>query len=232
MTASGSDRQAAPKSGWDARLYWQWIAYNTIAFVTVLTVGFVLALLSSDALHLNLVSGHVLVALLIATLGAILFGGILGALQWLVVRQRAPLPRKAWITANIGPALLAWLLVIMPAVISAQDTDGDVSTTYLLAASQSLALGPLLGLSQSMVLRKVTRRWAWWIGANLASWLIVDAVIYLLGRLTSDLDVLTGDGSLVEIYLTLIATTPLTGRALLWVLAPSALTVPTATQSP
>ncbi|MEH0550951.1 MULTISPECIES: hypothetical protein [unclassified Streptomyces] len=79
-----------------------------------------------------------------------------------------------------------------------------------------------------MVLPKVTRRWAWWIGANLASWLIVDAVIYLLGRLTSDLDVLTGDGSLVEIYLPLIATTPLTGRALLWVLAPAALTAPTA----
>ncbi|MFD6552325.1 hypothetical protein [Streptomyces sp. NPDC058398] len=141
-----------------------------------------------------------------------------------------PLPRKAWITVNIGPALLAWLLVIMPAVISAQDSDQDVSAVYLLAASQSLALGPLLGLSQSMVLRKGTGRWAWWIGANLASWLIVDAVIYLLGRLASDLDVFTSDGSLVEVYLTLIATTPLTGRALLWVLAPSALTVPTATQ--
>jgi hypothetical protein len=40
--------------------------------------------------------------------------------------------------------------------------------------SQTLALGPLLGLSQALVLRKYTRRWAWWIGANLASWLIVD----------------------------------------------------------
>jgi hypothetical protein len=172
------------------------------------------------------------VALLIATLGAILFGGVLGALQWLVVRQRVPLPRKVWITANIGPAVLARLLVIMPAVITAQDSDKDVSTTYLLAAGQSLALGPLLGLSQSMVLRNVTRRWAWWIGANLASWIVVDAVIYLLGRLAHDLDILTGDGSLVEIYLTLIATTPLTGRALLWVLAPSALTGTTATEQP
>ena len=35
------------------------------------------------------------------------------------------------------------------------------------------------------------------------------------------LNVLTGDGSIAEVYLTLIATTPLTGRALLWVLAPS-----------
>ncbi|WP_329299636.1 hypothetical protein OG410_15265 [Streptomyces sp. NBC_00659] len=232
MPASGTGPATSSASGWNTRLYWQWIGYNTIAFVTVLTAGFVLALLGSDALHLDLASGHVLVALLIATLGAILFGGVLGALQWLVVQQRVPLPRKVWITANIGPALLAWLLVIMPAVISAQDTDGDVSTTYLLAASQSLALGPLLGLSQSMVLRKVTGRWAWWIGANLASWLIVDAVIYLLGLLTNDLDVLTGDGSLVEIYLTLIATTPLTGRALLWVLAPSALTVPEAAPPP
>ncbi|MFE0653842.1 hypothetical protein ACFVZH_35300 [Streptomyces sp. NPDC059534] len=232
MAASDSCLKSASPSGWDARLYWQWIGYNTIAFVIVLTVGFVLALVGSDALNLKLVSRHLVVALVIATLGAILFGGALGALQWLVVRRRVPIPRKVWITANVGPALLAWLLVIMPAVITAQESGDDVSTAYLLAASQSLALGPLLGLSQAMVLRKVTSRWAWWIGANLASWLIVDAVIYLLSRLSGDLDVLTGKGSVIEVYLTLIATTPLTGRALLWVLAPSALTVPTNSQSP
>ncbi|MFE1876436.1 hypothetical protein ACFW9N_37185 [Streptomyces sp. NPDC059496] len=49
---------------------------------------------------------------------------------------------------------------------------------------QSLALGPLLGLSQSLVLRKVTGRWKWWIGANLASWLIVDIILLLLSRLS------------------------------------------------
>ncbi|MFG2715704.1 hypothetical protein ACGFX2_34995 [Streptomyces goshikiensis] len=109
-------------------------------------------------------------------------------------------------------------------MISAQSSDQDVSMAYLLAASQSLALGPLLGLSQSLVLRKVTRRWKWWIGANLASWLIVDAALLLLSRLSGDLDVLRGDGAVAEVYLSLIATTPLTGRALLWVLAPAALT--------
>jgi hypothetical protein len=109
----------------------------------------------------------------------------------------------------------------MPAVIEAQNSHKDASTAYLLAASQALALGPLLGLSQSLVLRKVTSRWAWWIGANLVSWLIVDAVVYLLSQVFGGLNVLTGDGSIAEVYLTLIATTPLTGRALLWVLAPS-----------
>jgi len=112
MTASGPGQRAVPANGWNTRLYWLWILYNAVAFVSVLTAGFLLALLGSDVLHLSLASGHVVVALLIATVGAVLFGG---------------------------------------------------------------------------------------------------------------LNVLTGDGSIAEVYLTLIATTPLTGRALLWVLAPSAL---------
>ena len=84
----------------------------------------------------------------------------------------------------------------------------------------------MLGLSQSLVLCKVTSRWAWWIGANLASWLIVNAVVYLLSQVFGGLNVLTGDGSIAEVYPTLIATTPLTGRMLLWVLAPAALALP------
>jgi hypothetical protein len=225
MTTSGSGQRVVSANGWNTRLYWLWIWYNAIAFVTVLTVGFLLALLGSNVLHLALAS-HVVVALLIATVGAVLFGGVLGALQWLVVRERVPIPRRAWVTANIGPALLAWLLVIMPAVIEAQNSHKDASVAYLLAASQALALGPLLGLSQSLVLRKVTSRWAWWIGANIVSWLIVNAVVYLLSQVFGGLNVLTGDGSIAEVYLTLIATTPLTGRMLLWVLAPSALALP------
>lgn len=223
MTASGAAREVPSSSGWEVRLYWRWIAYNSIAFVIVLSVGIALALLGSDVLHLRLASRHVLVALVIATLGAVLFGGVLGTLQWLVVRERVAIPRRAWVTANIGPALLAWLLVIMPAVIGAQNSDQDVSMAYLLAASP-WRWGPCSAWSQSLVLRKVTGRWKWWIGANLASWLIVDIALLLLSRLSGDLDVLRGDGSVAEVYLSLIATTPLTGRALLWVLAPAALT--------
>jgi hypothetical protein len=139
MTASSSGQRGVPANGWDARLYWLWIWYNSIAFVTVLTIGFLLTLLGSDVLHLTLASRHVLVGLVIATLGAVLFGGVLGALQWLVVQERVPVPRRRWIVANIGPALLAWLLVILPAVINAQNSQEEASTAYLLAASQALA---------------------------------------------------------------------------------------------
>jgi hypothetical protein len=39
-----------------------------------------------------------------------------------------------------GPALLAWLLMIMPAVIDAQNSREDASVACPLAASQALAL--------------------------------------------------------------------------------------------
>ena len=209
-------------NGWSARLYWLWILYNSVAFVVVLTAVAVLSWISADVLHLSLSSRSWVVALLVATAGALLFGGVLGALQWLVIRQRVPVPRKRWIVASVGPALLGWLFVIMPAVISAQDSGASVSGAYLLAASQTLALGPLLGLSQATVLRGYTRRWAWWIAANIVSWLIVDAVFYLLSQWFDALNFTRNDGSVAQVYLMLIATTPLTGRMLLWVLAPSA----------
>jgi hypothetical protein len=114
------------------------------------------------------------------------------------------------------------VFVILPAVIGAQDSGTSVSGAYLLAASQTLALGPLLGLSQAVVLRDHTRRWAWWIAANIISWVLVDAVFYLLSKWFDNLDFTRQDGSVAQVYLMLIATTPLTGRMLLWVLAPTA----------
>ena len=222
MAATGEHDRAVSTSGWDTRLYRLWILYNAVAFVVVLTAAAVLAWIGADVLHLNWLDGHQLVALLVATLGALLFGGVLGALQWLVIRERAPVPRKRWIVANVGPALLGWLISIIPAVVKAEDAGTSVSGAYLLAASQTLALGPLLGLSQAFVLRTYTRRWAWWIVANIGSWLIVDAAFYLLSRWLDALDFTRNNGSVAQVYLMLIASTPLTGRMLLWVLAPSA----------
>jgi hypothetical protein len=49
--------------------------------------------------------------------------------------------------------LLAWLLIVLPSVTHTATSDGNVQVAYLLAISQALALGPLLGLSQSFALR-------------------------------------------------------------------------------
>ena len=66
--------------GWSARLYWQWILYNTIAFVAVLTAVAVLSWIGADLLRLSFTNRSWLVALLVATAGALLFGGVLGTL--------------------------------------------------------------------------------------------------------------------------------------------------------
>ena len=218
--AGSEDAQAVSPTGWNTRLYWHWILYNSIAFIALLTAVAVMVWLGLDVLDLAVGDRNLLGALLVATFGALLFGGVLGSLQWLVVRERVPVPRRRWVVANVGPALLGWLLVIMPAVIQAQDAHQDVGVAYMLAVSQTLALGPLLGLSQAVVLRAYTPRWAWWIAANLVSWLIVDLVVVVIQHI-NPFDFSNGNGSIAELYLTLIATTPLTGRAILWVLAPS-----------
>ena len=55
--------------GWSARLYWQWILYNTIAFVAVLTAVAVLSWIGADLLRLSFTNRSWLVALLVATAG-------------------------------------------------------------------------------------------------------------------------------------------------------------------
>ena len=47
-------------------------------------------------------------------------------------------------------------------------------------------------------------------------------MFYLLSQWFNPLDFTRNNGSVAQVYLMLIATTPLTGRMLLWVLAPSA----------
>ena len=96
MAGSGEPRAVSP-TGWDRRLYWRWIFYNSIAFIALLTAVAVLVWLSVDVLDLAVGNRSLLGALLVATFGAVLFGGVLGSLQWLVVRERVPVPKRRWV---------------------------------------------------------------------------------------------------------------------------------------
>ena len=165
-----------------------------------------------------------LVGLVIATLGAVLFGGVLGALPRLVVQERVPVPASGGLSPY-RPGV-AGLAAGDPARGDQRPERPGGGVDGVSAGRQPGAgVGPLLGLSPSLVLGEVTSRWAWWIGANLLSWLLVNAAILLLSQVFGGLSVITGSGSIAEVSLSLIATTPLTGRMLLWVLAPSALAV-------
>ena len=213
-----------PAAGWDARLWRLWALYTAVAYTLIL--GVVVVLTSLD-LHVTQVAlDHQFIGtLLIATFGAVLYGAVLGALQWRVLRERLPIPRRAWVRAVVTPALVVWIVVVVPAGIAAENSGDDIRVSYFLAISQALALGPLIGFSQAVALRPYTERWKWWIAVNFVSWLIAQALFFLVSLLLGGFDFAHGKGSPLEAYLVLLAATPLSGRLMLWVTAPDA-TVP------
>jgi hypothetical protein len=210
-----------PASGWDARLWRLWAFYTALAYTLILGI---ILILTSLGLHVTKVAldYRFIGTLLIATFGSVLYGGFLGALQWRVLRERVPMPRRDWVKAAVIPGLVVWIGIVVPAGIAAENSGHDIRISYFLAISQALALGPLIGFSQAVALRPYTRRWKWWIAANLVSWLIVQVVFYVVSLIFGAFDFAHGNGSPLEAYLLLIAATPLSGRWMLWVTAPDA----------
>lgn len=88
--------------------------------------------------------------------------------------------------------------------------------------SQALALGPLIGFSQAWALKPYTDRWAWWIGANIVSYVAVYVVFFLISQVFGLVDFVDGDRTPLEAYIVLVLSAPISGRWLLWILAPGA----------
>ncbi|HSD77480.1 MAG TPA: hypothetical protein VLA98_08735 [Solirubrobacteraceae bacterium] len=208
-----------PATGWDPRLWRRWALYSALAYTVILAV---VLLLTSAGLDITRVAvdHRFLGTLLIATTGALLYGTVLGALQWRVLRERLPIPRRRWVRACVIPAFVLWIAIVVPAAIEADAAREDLRVAYFLALSQALALGPVIGFAQASALRPYTPRWRWWIAANLVSWLIVNAVFYVVSLVIGGFDFAHGEGSPLEAYVLLILATPLSGRWLLWVTAP------------
>lgn len=135
--------------------------------------------------------GIVPVVLLAVTLGALCEGGIVGSLQWLVLRRPAPsIHWRAWVMATALGAGAAWAIgMALNAAISfataqsAPDSMGqgfDMAgpVVLLLAALMGIALGAILGAGQWTVLRKHVPRAGWWILANAAAWAIGMALVF------------------------------------------------------
>ncbi len=210
-----------PESGWDARLWRSWALLTALAYTVILAIIGALAGLGFDLIRVA-VDHRAVGSLLIAAGGAALYGMVLGRLQWRVLRVRLPLARRRWVGACVVPALIAWTIVVVPAAVSAESSGDDLRVAYLLAVSQALALGPLIGFAQARALKPYSDRWKWWIAANIVSYLVVYAIFYLASLIFGSFDFVDGKGTPIEAYIVLIATTPISGRWLLWVTAPSA----------
>ena len=99
LVASATD----PATGWDARLWRLWALYTAVSYTLILGFIVVLTSLGLDVTEAAL-DHRFIGTLLIATFGAVLYGAVLGALQWRVLRERLPMPRREWVRAAVTPA--------------------------------------------------------------------------------------------------------------------------------
>jgi predicted lysophospholipase L1 biosynthesis ABC-type transport system permease subunit len=91
-------------------------------------------------------------------IGQLLVGGILGALQWFVLRHRLSTPWW-WIAFSTLGWALGWsdTLAFFPPEIG---------------VFAGLILGAITGAAQWLVLRRVYRQAGWWIPASAAAWML------------------------------------------------------------
>jgi uncharacterized membrane protein YhaH (DUF805 family) len=121
----------------------------------------------------RLVEGHKWLAIaIVALVGGAFEGVFVGHWQWRLLRRRLPdLQHGQWVAATIVPVCIVWLVSIAPSAVDVMAQGGDTLSVFPNGFIQALVLGPLIGLGQVRVLRDQTSRWAWWLLANVNTYL-------------------------------------------------------------
>jgi hypothetical protein len=181
------------KGWWDWGLWGRWVGVNAAAegvgLGGSLLVGF---LLFPQLEAASGVAGVLGVALGAVLLGTFLEGVLVGAAQVLVLRRPLPhLRAVTWVLFTALGAFVAWTLGMIPSSVmsltmeatsaasSAPPMECSNALVYALAAAMGLlVLGPLLGATQTLALRRHVRRAGWWIPANAAAWMLGMPVVF------------------------------------------------------
>jgi hypothetical protein len=207
-------------SWWDVRLFGLWVLVNCAAFLVIPVVAILLERLASAATHDLVYDRRALAVLIIAAVGAGTQGVILGRWQWRLLRRRVPaLRRRRWVVATLVPAFFVWLAVISPAAVDILARGGNTLAAFGNGIVQALVLGPLIGLSQATAFRGHTTRWAWWLAANVVTYLS-GAALYEFGSWLQHALSLPGR---IPAFFPVVAIA-IHGAFVLWVTAPEATT--------
>jgi hypothetical protein len=207
-------------SWWDGRLFGLWVLVNSAAFLVIPVVAILLERLASAATHDLVYDQRGLAVLIIAAVGAGTQGVILGRWQWRLLRRRVPaLRRRRWVAATLVPAFFVWLAVISPAAVDILARGGNTLAAFGNGIVQALVLGPLIGLSQATAFRGHTTRWAWWLAANVVTYLS-GAALYEFGSWLQHALSLPGR---IPAFFPVVAIA-IHGAFVLWVTAPEATT--------
>jgi hypothetical protein len=134
----------------------------------------------------------VLISFLIAVLSGAIEATIVGLAQWWAMHPWIPaITRRAWWSATLVGALVAYVLGYLPSTImnlgeqaaQAQPAASPPAEpaqwiVMLLAAGMGMVTGALLSFAQWLALRKKVARAGWWIPANMLAWMAGMPVIF------------------------------------------------------
>ena len=209
---------ARTRTWWDAGLLTRWIAVNVLAYLVIVVGGIGLEQLFSGTARSLAGTSRELAVLAVALIGSTFHGFVLGRWQWRVLRLRLPsLERRRWVVGTFIPAFAVWLLVLAPEAVDVITAGGETLPLFRDAFVQVIVLGPLIGLSQAVALRRHTKRWAWWFVGNVTTYLFA-ALMYEVGDvILATLDSLSWASSALP-----LPAFVLHGVWMLWVTAPAA----------
>lgn len=199
-------------------LYSRWIVANGWAEAAGLGTTFALGVVVGPRLEQPGDGWTVLAtALLAVLLGTVLEGAVVGIAQERALRPYCPgLRRGAWVIATSVGAGLAWVVGMVPSTVMALATDGseqaappDLSAAlqYALAAGLGLVTGPILGVAQWVVLRRLVPGASRWLWANAAAWAVGMPLIFV------GMDLVPWEGSVPERLISVYAVCGVTGLA-------------------
>ncbi len=214
------------RTGWDWKLWFQWILANAVGE----TVGLGGTLLIGGLLLLNAQKTMVVPAAALAVLaGTFIEGTVVGTAQWLVLRRPlASMRWHVWALATAIGAFVAWTLGMIPStfIFASADTAGAASApmsdlmVYALAAVMGFVLGSILGVPQWLVLRRHLPKAGWWVLANALAWMVGMVVVFV------GINFIQSGGSTVNMPLMLLlflfaagaAVGAVHGQVLIWLL--------------
>ena len=169
--------------GFDWGLWRRWVvanAFGELGLAAALVVGM------SSASTLETRAGPWAAAVVAIVAGTVIEGLWVGLSQWWVLRRALPgLSRGSWLLATFIGAFVSWTFGMLPSTLMAGAEQAgaavagmSVATELVLAALLGAAVGPTLGIPQSIALRKHVPKSGWWIVANSAAWALGMPVVF------------------------------------------------------
>lgn len=191
MTTAVTNAQPKQKAGSATKGgggFWSaWVGANAVGELVGLAIPAAVAVTWAQAAHPSGRTAMVAFAAAMIVAGT-LEGTIIGYAQWRVLRSALPAGRAcSWIGWTALGAGIAWTLGMIPSTLlhdatrtgAAPPPELNWLVKYSLAALLGAALGPMLGVTQWVVLRRHMARAAWWIPANALAWAVGMPIVFV-----------------------------------------------------